>query len=142
MEVDKAEPLPLDLNHLSGEVLKRTGIAVPANDICWAFVVMNEIILERVASESQKQFADALATRLEGVRRTAVKWAAEQMIEEAEAARHHIQRDLERADYRADKILKRVESGYAVEKLYWMMGGFVLSILLLFIGVSIGKFFL
>lgn len=140
--VDKAEAVPLDLNHLSGEVLKRTGIAVPSNDICWAFLVMNEIILERVASESQKQFADALATRLEGVRRTAVKWAAEQMIEEAEAARHHVQRDLERADHRADKILQRVESGYAVEKLYWMMGGFVLSLVLLFIGVSIGKFFL
>ncbi len=103
---------------------------------------MNELILERVVDESQKQFADALATRLENVRKTAVKWAAEQMIEQAESAKIGIERDLQRADRRADNILKRVESGYAVEKLYWMMGGFALSIVLLFIGIFIGKFFL
>ena len=142
----EAKPATSDLAaefaSLRADVFRQTGVSLPSDDPAIALVLLNRLVMDRYTESFEARVQAAVGTKLDAIRVQAVKWAAEQMVLQQLEIHDRLEVDLTRHAARVDRLIRRVEMGTSFQMAFWVVVGVVLAILLLLVGVLIGRVFL
>lgn len=132
----------LDVPQLIGEVARRNGIRVEADDPAFALVTLNQLVLEQTARELQEDIRASIAafdSSIQKVQTRAGHMVAQEFHERAAALRGELQDDIVEAAFKATELLRAVPPAHLrPARTQWMVAGLFLAIVVFWVGFWMG----
>ena len=132
----------LEVSRLIAEVYERHGIRMVPDDVGFALITLNQLMLEELAQRLQEGVCSGIAEFNEVVQKTetrAGKSLAQYVKAAAAEIREELQRDIENARVHAEEIVDEVNRAHsrpAIAK--WVAAGLIAGMVLFGAGLWIG----
>ena len=132
----------LDVPKLIGEVARRNGIRVEADDPAFALVTLNQVILEETVREIREHIRESIAefdTSIQRVQMRAGRVVAQEFHERAAVLRRELQDDITQAGSKATELVYKVQQAHARPAgIRWTVVGLFLAIVVFWAGYWVG----
>jgi hypothetical protein len=136
----KPERPSLLTNEVRAELVALTGHDLSPDDPALVLVVLNQILLPRLAADIAEIFRGAnveAVEQLAHMRRETVQSVAAELLVLASQTRDSLRIDLSEASGRASQIVQGIETAITTHRAFWAAAGFV-ACALLALGIVIG----
>jgi hypothetical protein len=132
----------LEVPKLIGEVARRNGIRVEADDPAFALVTLNQLILEDTVRELRDHIRESIAefdVSIQKVQTRAGRLVAQEFHERAMTLGRELQDDISQAGSKATELVCKVQQAHArPARTPWTVAGLFLAILVFLTGYWVG----
>ena len=132
----------LEVSRLIAEVYERHGIRMEPDDVGFAVITLNQLMLEELAQRLQEGVSSGIADFKNVVQKTetrAGKNLAQYVKAAASEIREELQRDIENARVQAAEIVGEVDRAHSRPvTVRWIVTGLIVAVILFGAGLAIG----
>jgi hypothetical protein len=132
----------LKVSRLIAEVYERHGIRMEPDDVGFALITLNQLMLEELAQRLQEGVSSGIADFKNVVQKTETR-AGKNLAQYVKAAasefREELQRDIENARVQAAEIVGEVDRAHSRPvTVRWIVTGLIVAVILFGAGLAIG----